>query len=246
MQVADHADPLSPGGGSINHESRAHPRRLTAAPSLPMDTASPAPPLVMATLTVERHALLTALRSLARLTKPAKAGDAILSLIDGELEITIGGAGVSVPATGRWPGQCRILGSWVLSLAQVPPAGDPLVLRVEEEMLSVNTLRVACHWQEEGAAEVQLPMNADFRELLTIGLSHDEHELRQSGILPRILEARDRRGRIMRRVAYQLRPFKIPQADIEAFVDRHLLGLLTPSAPRPVDQAQFHLQLVDD
>ena len=101
-----------------------------------MDTASPAPPLVMASLTVSRRALLATLRSLARLTRPDSAGDAILSLVDGTLEIAIGGAVGSVAAAGRWPGACRVSGRWLRSLVTALPAGDPVLVQVTDGMLA--------------------------------------------------------------------------------------------------------------
>jgi hypothetical protein len=77
----------------------------------------------MASLTVGRRALLATLRSLARLTRPDSSGDAILSLVDGALEIAIGGAVGSVAAAGSWPGACRVSGRWVRSLVTGLPAG---------------------------------------------------------------------------------------------------------------------------
>lgn len=175
--------------------------------------------LPLARLEVSKSDLVATLRSLSRTTKPAKAGQAILSFADGQLEIAIGGAAVSVDARGRWPGECRVMGAWILALHAHPPASDPVTFSVEAGKLHVGTTSVACHWQEAGAAQVSIPIGAGLRDLLAIALAHNDQVLEQSGILRQIEEAKERRQRLVARAVEVFAPLHIPETEIQAFID---------------------------
>lgn len=120
--------------------------------------------LPLAQLSVALDDFFVALRSFKRLHHGAtKTLDAILSFSNGELEIELGGIAVTVDAGGDWRGECRVAGAWILGLQAAPPTADPVVLRVEAGRLHIGSTSAACHWQAAGAAQVTIPIGADFR-----------------------------------------------------------------------------------
>lgn len=178
--------------------------------------------LFVSRLQIARADLLEGLRSLARTTEPANAGQAILSFTDGQLEIAIGGGAVTVDASGRWPGECRVPGGWVLALHAHPPAVDPVTLTVEGGRLHVETMSVGCHWQKAGSAQVVIPIGAGLRDLLAIALDYDDQVLEASGILKQIRDARELRRQIVVNAVDAFAPLHIPEATIEAFIDHYV------------------------
>lgn len=178
--------------------------------------------LIVSRLQVARADLLEGLRTLVRTTEPADAGQAILSFTDGQLEIAIGGGAVTVDASGRWPGECRVPGGWVLALHAQPPAADPVTLTVEGGRLHVGPTSVGCHWQEAGAAQVVIPIGAELRDLLAIALDYDDQILEASGILKQIRDARERRRQVVANAMEAFAPLHIPTAAIESFIDNHV------------------------
>ena len=84
----------------------------------------------LAKLAVDRKELAAAIRTLTRHVKVVSAGEAILRFVAGDLVIQIGGAKASARASGRWPGEARLLGAFLLGTAKPLPATDPVVIRV--------------------------------------------------------------------------------------------------------------------
>ena len=130
------------------------------------DTRNGTTPL--AKLAVDRKELVDALRILTRSLKVAKAGEAIIRFVDGDLVIQIGGAKVSARASGRWPGEARLPGAYLLAAAKLLPAGDPLPIRVEAEQFYIADSSIHCVWQRSGAAKIEIPIEATLPMLLQI------------------------------------------------------------------------------
>lgn len=175
--------------------------------------------LVMAQLQVDRSELVEGLRTLARHTKPAQAGEVILRFEDGRLEVRIGGGEISAAASGRWPGEARAPGSFVLAFAKHAPAVDPLPIRVEADRLHVAGLSIPCHWQMAGAAQVEIPISATLAEILRIGMDQTNDALERSGILKRGEEARARRRALVEKAVAVLKPLDVRTDDVERMVD---------------------------
>ncbi len=176
----------------------------------------------LARLVVKRAELLDALRSLGRTTRPAKAGEAVLSSTDGQLEIAIGGAAVSVASRGTWPGECRVPGSWVSTLQALSPATDQVTIQVEGGRLHFGPMSVPCSWQQAGAAQVAIPVGARFVDVLALGLAHDDSALEASGIMAQVQAARERRHRIVERAVALFAPLHLEAKVIEAFIDEQV------------------------
>jgi hypothetical protein len=173
----------------------------------------------MAQLDVDRGELSEGLRRLARHVKLARAGEAILRLEDGRLVIQAGGGEISAAATGRWPGEARVSGAFVLAIAKHLPSSDPVPLRVEAGRFFVAGTSILCQWQKTGAAQVEIPIGAPLSEIIRIGMEYTDEALKQSGILERVEEARARRELLVERAAATLEPLGVRAEDVVRFVN---------------------------
>jgi hypothetical protein len=145
-------------------------------------------PTPLAKLEVDRKQLATALRLLTRHVKLAKAGEAILRFVGGDLVIQIGGARVSARATGRWPGEARLPGSYLLAAAKPLPASDPMPIRVEAKQLYIDRISLPCIWQRSGAAKIEIPIDATPQIFRRIAREHTREAIEASGIA-KVLDA---------------------------------------------------------
>jgi hypothetical protein len=68
----------------------------------------------------------------------------VLSWSEGLLTIDLSESGVEIPASGDWPGAVRVRGEFILSLARIPPAEDPLSISVREDRLWVGKCSFPC------------------------------------------------------------------------------------------------------
>jgi hypothetical protein len=144
------------------------------------DTRNGTTPL--ASLSVDRKQFATALRLLTRNVKLAKAGEAILRFVEGDLVIQIGGAKVSARARGRWPGEARLLGRFLLGAAVALPACDPIPIRVEAKRLYLDRISIRCVWQRLGAARIEIPIEATVGMIARIGREQSREEIEASGL----------------------------------------------------------------
>jgi hypothetical protein len=175
--------------------------------------------VVMAQLQVNRSELVKGLQTLARHTKLTHTGEVILRFKEGRLEVRIGGVEISAAASGRWPGEARAPGSFLLPLVKHAPEVDPLPIRVEADRLHVAGLSIPCHWQTAGAALVEIPIGATLAEILRIGMRQTKDTLEQSGILKRVEDARARRRALVVKAVALLKPLDVRTDDVERMVD---------------------------
>ena len=128
------------------------------------DTESGSTPT--AELAVDRKELADALRILTRNVKVTKAGEAIIQFVEGNLVIRIGGAKVSARASGRWPGEARLPGAFILATAKFPVSTGQRNARGErrasDEMndLDVAPARLEVLGYEAAVAVVRLVFTA--------------------------------------------------------------------------------------
>lgn len=175
--------------------------------------------LVMAHLEIDRSELIEGMAALARHTKPAKAGEAIVRFEAGQITIAVGGGETSASASGRWPGEARVAGSFVLALARHAPADDPLPIWVEADALHIASLSVPCAWQHIGAAQLEIPIGATLAEILRTGIDQTDESLEHSGIRKRVEEAREKRRDLVERAVAILKALDVRADDVERLVD---------------------------
>ena len=181
------------------------------------DTRKRATPL--ARLEVDRKQLAAALRLLTRNVKIAKAGEAIVRLVGGDLVIQIGGAKVRARAKGRWPGEARLAGSYLLAAAEVLPAGDPIAIRVEANQLHVGRIALPCIWQRSGAATIEIPIDATLPILRRIARQHTREAIEASGIAKVLEAAFAEEEDLIKQAVMILGQLGVPAEDVRRLVD---------------------------
>ena len=176
------------------------------------DTKNGTTPL--AKLAVDRKELAAALRILTRSLKVAKAGEAIIRLVDGDLVIQIGGAKASARASGRWPGEARLPGSFLLAAAKLLPESDPVPIRVEAEHLYIAEHSIQCIWQRFGAAKIEIPIDATLPMLLQIAKEHTREAIEASGIAKVVEAAFEEETDLIKRAAAILAHLGVTEEDV--------------------------------
>lgn len=176
------------------------------------DTRNGTTPL--AKLSVDRKELVDALRILTRSLKVAKAGEAIVRFVKRDLVIQIGGARVSARASGRWPGEARFPGAYLLAAAKLLPEGDPLPIRVEAEKFYIADSSIQCIWQRFGAAKIEIPIDATLPMLLQIARAHPREALEASGIASVLDAAFEEGNELIKRAALILAQLGVKEEDV--------------------------------
>lgn len=178
---------------------------------------------VMARLEVPRTQFVEELKRVKRVLKRKNPGQAILSFADGHLVLTLGGAQIQLPATGRWPGEARASASWLIPLATVPPVQDPVIFQVKNGRLYVATLSVECQWQRHDSAVLELPLNATLVDTLRLALEHDGMTVDRSGLTGPMLDARRAAAACIDGAMEHLAALGVDRKALEALVAQSVL-----------------------
>lgn len=180
------------------------------------------PTMTDAVLRVDRASLLKVLHHIAKLCKPKPGEEAILSYDEACFHIDLGGMTVTVAATGDWPGQCRVLGMFIVTMAKLPPTGDPVEFRVKDGLLAIGSSSFRCTWQSAWTAQINLPMNASMIDLLALRQRHTNEEIMQSGLTIAVKDAEVRRDRLITKAVKHLGGMGITESDIRRMIDEKI------------------------
>lgn len=175
-------------------------------------------------LTVTQSELLPALRTLSGVVEPKQASEAVLTHKDGLLTISLPGASVDVPAQGTWPGLVRFPGLFLLSLARVPPRGDPLNLRVAGGRFRIATSSVQCSVEEvKQKPNLDVPLDASLTTLVRVFLTNDHGDIERAGLDPLVQSAIARRDELISEAAEILAPLEISGDALKLFVNDYIV-----------------------
>jgi hypothetical protein len=178
----------------------------------------------LAKLSVDRKQLTAAVRILTRNVKIASAGEAILRFVGCDLVIQIGGARASARANGRWPGEARLPGAFLLGAAKLLPADDPVPIRVEAGHLYIARSSVKCVWQRFGAAKIELPIDATLPMLVRIAREHTREAIEASGIAKVVDAAFAEESELIKRAALILAQLGVTEEEVRRLAFEHRRG----------------------
>ena len=152
----------------------------------------------------------------------ASAGEALFGYKNGYLRIEPGGIAGTAPAQGVWPGEARLSASFVVGLRAWLPASGNASLSVEAGKLAVRagslTLEKECRWETTERPPIQLPMNAELRDLARIAVSHSPEEIERAGASVPVSEAKLKMDALLEKAAKQLGPLGVAAADVRELV----------------------------
>lgn len=172
----------------------------------------------MNALTVDRQEFRKTLNSLGRIVPKRLVGHAALSFEDGIFQIELPGGGTGLPAQGEWHGIVRISGDVLLNLARALPDTDRVSISAQEGKLTIGTLSISCVMDDDGPPSIQVPLNASLSEVVHIQLTHDNEEIRRSGLTPVIEKAMENVYRLIGQAAVTLAPLEVAEDDIRQLV----------------------------
>ena len=167
---------------------------------------------------------IAAVRPLAKLTRIRAGEEAVLSFDGTHLVVEFGGGGNGIPAKGLWPGEARISGKFMMSLIKVPPAGNPIVLKVVDDRFYCGTASTECQWQAKTAKQLTLPVNATLIDCLRISETYSDAEINAAGLSKLIRIAKEGRDARMNRAAEHMKDFGVTEADLHEFIRRRALN----------------------
>jgi len=183
-----------------------------------LDSKTPYAMKAQGHLTISRAELNEAFRLLKKLCKPRPDEEAVLSYDGGCLHVELGGMTVTPGATGTWAGQVRIPGSYLMGLVKLPPAGDPLVVKVESGRLHFGSSSIGCASQDAWTRVIELPMNPTTAQILSLQFDFSPEEIEASGYAKVVRETEERVARKIAKAALELEGLHISAHAIREFV----------------------------
>jgi hypothetical protein len=125
-------------------------------------------------------------------------------------------------ATGAWPGNAHVSSMLVRALIEVPPAGDPLIVRCDGERVCIGTLRVDCRWQPVSEPLTGMSAVRDWVASLSLAYSKPRGRIVTDGLAQEVADAERKLAALVARVAKSLAPLGVTADDVRALVQRRL------------------------
>lgn len=181
-------------------------------------------------------------RLFAELVPSDEAGQALFSLRDGRLHITVAGVGAAIPCTGTWLTEVRAANRIIPMLAVTKCSGDTLRITVQNGRLHFAEVSVSCVLQEPDTHTVDVPFSPGIHGLIELGAFHTAEELEHAGLTQAVAAARRRRSALVNRAAGELEeslrevvkilsPLHPTQADVMDVYRLAVSQLRLPEAP---------------
>lgn len=174
-------------------------------------------------VSVARHELVEALGRMARLVPQEESAEALVSVDEGMLSISVSGVAASLPAFGTWTGEVRVSAKFVRMVGLDPPSGDPLVVEVRGERLFFGTtLSAPCVEQDAWKSEVPIALNATVVDVLRLPFLYPQERLERAGLTRRVKEAESIAVEAIAEAAKPLEAIGISPSDLQRLVVRWL------------------------
>ncbi len=171
---------------------------------------------------IPRDEFVKALHPFRTLRKAAQSEEAILSLSEGSLVISMGGIEMSVKAEGMWEGQARVAGRVLIAVAKLPPPGDPMHIVIEGSEIRIGGFGYPVVWQGWAPAVIRLPMNASLDLILAVGQRYSSEEIKRAGLTKLVDDSLRKRDDLIARAADALKSLRIQASDITAWVEEFI------------------------
>mgnify|MGYP001618325670 CR=1 FL=1 len=202
----------------MNAEDRDQRGDHDPHPGLP----SPLPPTGLVGVGDGLGQFVRALHPFRTLRKAAQSEEAILSLCEGSLVISIAGIEMSVKADGMWEGQARVSGRVLTAVAKVPLSDDPVHIVLEGSTIRIGPLGYPVVWQGWARTVIRLPMNASLDLVLAVGQRYSSEEIERAGLSKRVEDSLRKRDELIARAVEVLKPLRIERKDVMAWLEEYL------------------------
>lgn len=173
-------------------------------------------------VSMERAAFLEAMKPLKSLVKMKDLAEAVLSMEGEDLTIALVGVATFIRAEGVWNGEIRAPSAFIVSLAKMPPPGDPIRFQVRDERLHVGSLSITCAAQDSWKSEIELPLEPSLTALLQLHYQYPADRIERAGLTKKVEEAKAKASKIIRKAASTLAPLEIKDTDLVELLRQRL------------------------
>jgi len=181
-------------------------------------------------------------RLFAELVTSDEDGQALFSLRDGRLHITVAGIGAAIPCTGTWLTEVRAANRIIPLLAVAECPRNTLRITVQNGRLHVAGVSVPCVLQNPDAHSVDVPFSPGIHGLIELGAFHSPEELEHAGLTQAVAAAHRRRNALLENAADELEdplkevvkllaPLQPTQADVIEACRLAMTRMRLPEAP---------------
>ena len=146
---------------------------------------------------------------------------AILTFVDGQLKIELGGCVLTADAEGSWIGQIKIPVSVITNVAKAfaKGNGDVVIVSTDGEELRIENIAVTCHWDALVYPRIQLPFGARLTDVLTLPLRYSSEDIDRSELSETLASAEERRDRLIGKAARILQELSVGDDHLRELVD---------------------------
>lgn len=169
---------------------------------------------------VDRDQFFEGLRLLRRNVKPRGSINAVISRQGGDLVVTVGGREIRAAMSGRWEGEARVNGRFLVESVKHRPMTLHFDLRVESGRLAFPGFSLPCERQSNSSPRVLVAVGASLVDLLISGSRHSDEDLERAGLLDAIRDARKTERRLVRQAARILESLGVTEEDLDGVVRR--------------------------
>ena len=130
---------------------------------------------------VDRNEFAHALISLKKTTKLKNSFEIVLAYKTGTLTIKSLGALITMPASGEADADVRLNSLFLFKLAGLLPNINPLPLSSADDHLRIGSTIVPCSVESSRPITIELPINAELKDILALRLRYSVQEITRSG-----------------------------------------------------------------
>jgi hypothetical protein len=173
-------------------------------------------------LAVNGRSLDIALR-VFRVPRKIKSSDRAILGFDGKfLSIDAFDQTILAAAKGEWPGNAHISVTLVRALIQVPPDGDPVILRCDGQRVTLGTVKVGCKWQPVSSIVLARPRQPEWFEGIALKYTLPRARIIAEGRGSEVKAAERKLTALVHRIAKSLAPMGVTVEDVSSLIERRL------------------------
>lgn len=180
------------------------------------------------TLTVPRRELAAAVAYVKKAVQRSKLAksEMVLDFTQDSLVLNLGTVNARLPAVCSGVGRVFVSGLTleVLAMALISIDTVDVLIRIDETMLRLGRNGVSCRWTrtEHQPASILLPLNANLLDVLELRYRYSQAEIIAAALEKRLIEAEDRKARLIAKASQALEPLNVSAADLNNLVTERI------------------------
>ena len=174
---------------------------------------------------VNRSELLQAFKTLQIAAREKNPPELVIQAEPGLLVMRVGESKSSIPGRGSISGRACIGGVLVKILPKMMPNTPEIAIRQEGSRIAFGKIQIGCRWEIPQADEFDLPIHADWLEVLCLGRKSSMREIEVSGYKQQYEAVTQERDRRILRAFEVLAPFGLSKEELANLVEQAVTRL---------------------